>query len=43
MARANIEKAKLVRARRIIGLRLLHRIARITQVDKVHTLDHAAI
>ena len=43
MACANIQKAKLVGTCRIICLRLLHRITGVTQVDKVHTLDHAAI
>ena len=43
MACANIEKTKLVRTRRIIGLRLFDWVARIAQVDKVHTFDHAAI
>ena len=43
MACANVQKAKLIRARRIICLRLLHRVTGVAQVDKVHTLDHAAI
>ncbi len=43
MRRRNVEKTQLVRPRRIIGLRLLHRIARIAQVDEVDALDYAAL
>ena len=43
MACANIEKTKLVRTCRIIGLRLFDGIARVAQVDKVYALDHTAI
>jgi hypothetical protein len=43
MGRVDVEKAQLIRARRVIGLRLFHRIARIAQVDEVHALDHAAV
>jgi hypothetical protein len=43
MTCANVQKAKLIGACRIICLRLLHRITGVAQVDKVHTLDHPAI
>ena len=43
MGGVDVEEAKLVRARGIIGDRGFHRIARIAQVDEVDALDHAAV
>ena len=43
VAGGNIEEAQFVGARRIVGLRLLDRIARILQIDEIDALDHAAI
>jgi hypothetical protein len=43
VAGGNVEKAQLVSACRIIGARLLDRIARVFQVDEIDTFDHAAI
>ena len=43
MGGVNVEKTKLIRPRRIIGNRGIHRVARITQADEVHTLHHTAI
>src|SRR3546814_2326504 len=43
MGGGDVEEAELVRARRIIDLGLLDRIARVAQVDEVHALDHPAI
>ncbi len=39
----DVQKADLVRARRVIGARRRDRIARIDQIDEVDALDHAAI
>ena len=39
----NIQKAQLVRARRVIEPRLLDRIARILQINEIDPLDHAPI
>ena len=43
MGGVDVEKAQLVRAGRVIGAGGIHGIARIAQIDEVHTLDHAAI
>jgi hypothetical protein len=43
MAGGDVEEAELVRARRIIGARLLDRIAGILQIDEIDALDHPAI
>ena len=43
VARRDVEEAQLVRARRIVGARGLHRIAGIAQVDEVDALDDAAV
>ena len=43
MGRVDVEKAKLVGARRIIGAGGIHRVAGIHQIDKVDAFDHAAI
>ena len=43
MAGGDVEEAELVGPRRVIGLRLLDRIAGVAQVDEVDALDHAPI
>ena len=43
VAGGDIEEAQLVRACRVIGLRLLHRVARIAQIDEIDALDHPPI
>jgi hypothetical protein len=37
----DVEEDQLVRAFRVVDLRVLDRIARIAQIDEVHALDHA--
>ncbi len=39
----DIQKGQFIRAGRIINPGLFHRIARITQTDEIHTLDHATV
>ena len=43
MAGADIEKAQLVRACRVISARLLDRVTGIDQIHEIDALDHAAI
>ena len=43
MAGGDVEEAELVGTRRIIGLRLFDRVARIAQIDEVHALDDAPV
>jgi hypothetical protein len=43
MRGVNVEETQLIRARRIIGAGGIDRIARVTQVDEIDALDHAAI
>jgi hypothetical protein len=43
VARRNIEKAKLIGARRIIGRRGFDRITCVTKIDEVDTLDDPAV
>ena len=43
VARRDVEKTQLVRPGRIVGLRLLHRVAGVLQIDEVHALHHAPI
>src|SRR3546814_9887025 len=43
MAGADVEEAKLVRARRVIGARGLDRIAGVAQVDEIDALDDAPV
>ena len=43
VAGGDVEKAELVRARRVIGLGDLDRIAGIAQVDEIDALDDAAV
>ena len=39
----NVEKTQLVGPRRVVGLRLLDRIARIPKIDEIDALDHTAL
>ncbi|KAK0351139.1 hypothetical protein LTR94_026180, partial [Friedmanniomyces endolithicus] len=42
MTGGDIQDAQFVRAGRVIGARLFHRIAGVDQVDEIHALHHAA-
>ena len=43
VAGGDVEEAQLVRPGRVIGARLLDRVAGILEIDEVDALDHAAI
>jgi len=43
MGRLDVEKDQFVRACRVIGHRLFHRIAGIDQIDEVHAFHGAPI
>ena len=43
VARGDVEEAQLVRARGVIGLRGLDRIAGVAQIDEAHALDDAPV
>src|SRR5690606_4559876 len=43
VARRDVEKAKLIRARGVIGGGGLHRVTRIDEIDEVDALDDAAV
>src|SRR3546814_7478558 len=43
MTGGNVKEAQLVRPRRVIEARLLHRIARIGEIDEIDAFHHAPI
>ena len=43
VAGGDVEEHQLVRARRVIGLGLLDRIAGVAQGEELHALDHAPV